>query len=359
MTPPPGERWAASGVHLRRISGRTTFLLLALIGFLLHLLQWVLLPFIIAGLMAYLCTAVVDWLRAKTQIPRAALAGATLLGVLILLSLAGWLAIPPLARGLARLPAHLQALTETLTKAALGDSTVNLFGKSMNAESLTKAAMAGLENFADRTTVLAPAGGGVFAVLFAFPLTLVLFIYFLFGGPTIARGLLWLVPPNDRPMAARVWGRLDPVLRRYFVGVIGIIAYTAVAAYVGLGVFLHAPHAALLALATGALELMPVIGPAASAVFAGLVTIEHAKGVGPIIGYALYATALRLSIDQWLGPIALGAASRLHPTVIMLCFLVGATLFGVAGVILAVPAALATKTALTVLYEEPAVDAAA
>jgi predicted PurR-regulated permease PerM len=52
------------------------------------------------------------------------------------------------------------------------------------------------------------------------------------------------------------------------------------------------------------------------------------------------------------GPIVLGNAARLRPLLVMFCFLVGGALFGVVGVILAVPTALAIKVTLSVLYSE-------
>ena len=91
----------------------------------------------------------------------------------------------------------------------------------------------------------------------------------------------------------------------------------------------------------------------------GLVAIHYAAGIGAIIAYALYATALRISIDQLFGPLALGAAARLHLVLVIFCFLSGAFLFGVVGVIMAVPVALIVKTTLALLYGEPGKDALA
>jgi len=71
-----------------------------------------------------------------------------------------------------------------------------------------------------------------------------------------------------------------------------------------------------------------------------------------ILAYAIYATALRLSIDQLFGPIVLGSAARLHPVLIIFCFLSGGVLFGIAGVIMSVPIALAVKTTLATLYDD-------
>jgi predicted PurR-regulated permease PerM len=50
--------------------------------------------------------------------------------------------------------------------------------------------------------------------------------------------------------------------------------------------------------------------------------------------------------------VVLGRAARLHPTVIIFCFLSGGLLFGIAGMILAVPVALTIKVTLATLYGE-------
>jgi len=94
---------------------------------------------------------------------------------------------------------------------------------------------------------------------------LVLLFYFLLSGPSMARGLLKLMPPLQRPLIMHIWTVLDPVLKRYFIGVLVVVAYAAAAAYVGLGLVLGIPHA-VLALLTGVVEMIPVIGPGAAAV---------------------------------------------------------------------------------------------
>jgi predicted PurR-regulated permease PerM len=105
-------------------------------------------------------------------------------------------------------------------------------------------------------------------------------------------------------------------------------------------------------LATGLLEIVPLLGPAASAVLVGLFAIEQASSAWSIVAYALYATALRISIDQFFGPIVLGKAAYVRPVLVIFCFLAGGYLFGVIGVLLAVPAALALKVVLGQHYRE-------
>ncbi len=181
-------------------------------------------------------------------------------------------------------------------------------------------------------------------------LTAVLLIWFLITGPSIGRGLFWLVPPRRRELVGRIWDRLDPILKHYFLGVVAIVIYATIASYIGLALILGLEHAMLLALLTGIAETLPFIGSTAVAVIAGLVALHTATGVMSIVAFAIYATVLRLSIDQLVAPLVLGRAANAHPVLIIFCFLAGGITFGIAGVILSVPVALTVKTTLAVLY---------
>jgi predicted PurR-regulated permease PerM len=278
---------------------------------------------------------------------------------LLFAMLVGYLGIPPLAREMAHVFNDFETIVRELAQRMIGGGKISLFGQPMDAAQLAATASTGLRNWFAQTGVLAVLGAAIFGTMFGVILTLVLLFYFLLSGPSMARGMLGLVPPRQRPLIVHIWTVLDPVLKRYFIGVLIVVTYAASAAYIGLGLVLGIPHAVLLALLTGVLEMIPVIGPGASAVIAGLVAIHYAAGIGAIIAYALYATALRISIDQLFGPLALGAAARVHPVLVIFCFLSGALLFGVVGVIMAVPVALIVRVTLALLYDEPTKQALA
>jgi len=326
---------------------------LIVVALLLYELQIILLPFLISGLVAYICTPLVSWLASRTGLSRAFFSVAAFVTILSIMALVGFLGLPPLLREITRIVSDFQGIIAGLARAAIGDRSIDVFGQSMNATQLAEAAVSSVRGWIDRPGKILFLGGVAFAAAWAFFLIPTLLFYFLYSGPRVLRGLLWLVPPQHRPLFLDIWSKLDPVLRRYFVGVLIVVAYAATAAYIGLGVVLHIPHAVFLALLTGVLEMIPAFGPLAAAVIAGLIAVHYATGIGAIIGYAIYATALRLSIDQLFGPLALGAAARLHPVVIIFCFIAGGVLFGIAGVIMAVPVALGIKTCLAALYDEP------
>jgi predicted PurR-regulated permease PerM len=330
--------------------------LTTLIGFLTVLLfvyaiHWVLLPFIIAGVLAYVCTPLID--RLARYGPRPLMATAVFLVLLGMLAALALLGLPALVGEVNQVVGDFGGTIERLVQGVIGDRSIAVFGQQMNASEIARAAAIGARNWISQGGNLLDLAAGSFSAMFGFFLTVVLLFYFLVGGHRIGRSLFWLVPPRHRVFVEHIWEKLDPVLKRYFIGVIVVVAYATTAAYVGLGVILGIHHAIFLALITGILEVIPIVGPAAAIVLAALVAVRQATGIWLIIGYAAYATVLRLSIDQLLGPLVLGQAARLHPTLIIFCFLSGGILFGVAGVILAVPVALAIRVVLTILYDSP------
>ena len=320
----------------------------------LYFIKLILLPFVLAGIVAYICTPLLDWAAKRTGWPRLLFA----VTLFLLLLGAGMLVVVLAGRRLfveaLGIATDFQGMLEHLTGQTIGDEPIHLFGISLSAHDIAQAALERTRDwFAQTDQIELVTGYGLAGLMGAF-LTVVLLFYFLVSGSRVARGLFWIVPPHRRPLVARIWARLDPVLIRYFIGVLGVVAYATVAAYVGLGVILGIEHAVFLALLTGLLETVPVIGSTAAAIIAGLVSLRTATGIINIVEYAIYATVLRLSIDQLVGPIVLGRAAHVHPVLIIFCFLAGGVVLGIPGVILAVPFALVIKSTLATLYGDHA-----
>lgn len=340
--------------HVGKISTQTTLFTLAVITLVLYEIQLILPPFALAAILAYICTPAIEWLSTRSGYPRALFAVAFFIVLLAIVAAIGYLGVPPLLRELGRVLGDFEGTIRGLASRLIGDQKISIFSQPMDANDLARMVTSDIRGTLGRPGTLALIAGGAFASMFGSTLTIILVLYFLISGPTIARGLLQLMPPQQRPLILHLWSLLDPVLKRYFVGVLLVVIYATAAAYIGLGFFLRLPHAEFLALLTGVMELIPVLGPFAAALIAGLVAAQQATGLAAILGYALYATALRLSIDQFFGPLVLGTAARVHPIVVIFGFLVGGYLFGIIGVVLALPVAIAVRTTLRYLYDEPA-----
>ncbi len=354
ISDPRGSQSQADHEHVGRISTPTILFVLTAAAIAVYELQLVLMPFVFAGVASYICTPAIDSVSRKLRLPR--LAVAIFVFLLILAAAAGiaLLGVPPLIQEIKHMATDLQGTATGIAQKITGAGKIELLGQQMDAHQLADKITGAAREWVGNAKVLAILGGSVLVSTFGFFLTLVLLFFFLVSGPRIVQGVLWLVPPGQRHLIAdHILSNLDPILRRYFIGVLGIVIFAAVFAYVGLGIVLGIPHAFFLALVTGILEAIPIVGPIAAAIIAGLVALQHNFGIGAIVGFAAYLAALRLSIDQFFGPVILGAAGRVHPVLVIFSFLAGGSLFGVIGVLLAVPTALIVRATLSVLYDEP------
>jgi predicted PurR-regulated permease PerM len=329
---------------------RAVVVTFAALALFVYLVGFIVLPFVIAGIIAYICTPLLDWLAGRTGLPRPLLAA---LLFLLLVGVAGFtfaLAGRHLVAEIGSTLTDLQGTLDHLLHRAADGEPIRLFGRSIDLNEAVRGVGDRIHDWLGRPDRLMLVAGFGFAAVIGTFLTVVLLCYFLVSGKSVARGLFWMVPPSRRPWVAQIGRRLDPVLKRYFVGLLVIVIYAVIAAYIGLGIILGIDHAFLLALLTGILETIPIIGSTTAAIIAGLVSLHTATGLSSILAFALYAVLLRLSIDQIVAPLVLGSAANVHPVLIIFCFLTGAGLLGIPGVILAVPAALTVKTALATLY---------
>ncbi|HEY5047759.1 MAG TPA: AI-2E family transporter [Rhizomicrobium sp.] len=346
--PEPGSQ--RGGARLDAGEARAVIVAAAALAIFLYFIKPILLPFILPAILAYICTPAIDWLTRRTRWPRLIFAIGFFLVIMGIGVLFGVFAAGRIVDEARSLAFDLQGTLQRLVGDATGNHPVQFLGHTVDPQQAVKLVLDRIADWIGQTDQLALFAGLGLALIAGFFLCVVLLFYFLASGEHIARGLLWIAPPHRRDLVRRIWARLDPVLTRYFAGMIVVVIYATSASYVGLGFFLDIHHAVLLALLTGILETVPFIGPMAAAIVAGLVSLQTATGFMSILDYALYATALRLSIDQLVGPIVLGAAARLHPVLIIFCFLAGGVVFGIPGVILAVPLALLIKSTLATLY---------
>ena len=338
------------GGSRRRVTGWPIAAAIALVVAFLYCVRQILLPFVIAAAVAFIVTPVVDWLARKIAwLPRA---GAAALVYLVLLAIfaglgywGGTLITADVVAIAGKAP---QIVRHTMTELLGSDTTI--FGQRLDLDGITRDFIAAAKSFALSDQALFVASIGASAA-FTGILSLVLLIYFLVSGKRIVDGTLWLIPPEHRPEVAAMAEKVTPLLRRYLIGLLVIVTYTAVVGWIGFGPVFHLPHAPLLGLLVGILELVPVAGPFTSAVLVELTAIQQASSWAAL-GIGLFAVALRLSIDQFVGPIVLGRAAQVHPVVVMFAFLSGAVIFGIIGLILAVPVAATIRLVLTHYYAE-------
>jgi predicted PurR-regulated permease PerM len=325
--------------------------LLVLVGLVVYLLRFVLLPFTFAAALAYVAHPVQIWLQKKLRLHRVVAVVLTFcLVVCGILGISYWI-LSTVAQDFVGLVTRIPDILHRLIRESFGER-IYLFGTETTADALTNRILTSLAQSLGTSQELLDVGTGAAEFVAGFFLTLVLLFYFLLSGPKLARGALWLAPPPDRAVLEMMGRQINPVLGRYIRGVFIVVAITTLISWIGIGVVLRLPHASILAVATGLLEMVPVLGPVSSVALVGVVAIEEGT-VATVVGVAIFFIALRLAIDQLIGPLILGRSVMLHPTVIIFSFLAGAVLFGALGLLLAIPVASGIKIVLADLYGEP------
>ncbi len=334
-----------------RLDWRTAVGLLGL-AFALHVLTWVLLPFVMAAIVSFICEPLVRWVQRRTRQPRWLAA----VEVWLILFAAGVAIVAAVGLGVAHQVSKLGLNGTDPLRAVLGrllgPGGVQAFGLHLTANQTAD----GLESHLTSGATLAPAGrlGSILLVAAA---SAVLFaaasFYMMLSGPALARGAVWLVPPSQRPALERVLPRMLSVFRRFYVGVLVIVVFTALMVWIGYGLFLHIPGAPLLALVLGVMETVPAIGPLISATLVTVLALQmhNLATMALMVGYGI---SLRFVIDDVVAPPVLGRSVAVHPVVVMLSYAIGGVLFGVTGLLLAVPAAACTRIWLEDAYGDRA-----
>jgi predicted PurR-regulated permease PerM len=347
--PGPGMRQERS-----RVGGWSIAAVLAVVAIVLYAVRYALLPFVVAAAVAFVFDPLITRAQRLAGLRRWPVAAALCLMLLAAFAAVADRVVRASLPDFSHLVADAPHMLRHFVVQVFGPQGITIFDRHYAPDQLVDALFAKLTELLGVGAAARIFGNGI-AVVFAIFLTLVLMPFFMISGPELASSAIWLIPPERRHAVLVVLPRILPALRRYLAGIAIVVAYTCIVAWIGFGPVFGLPHPLLLAAGVGVLELIPVVGPLASATIVGLMAIQQQSllSAGLLMAFAI---GLRLSIDNLIGPLVLGKAARLHPVVVIAAFVCGAMLFGVVGLLLAVPAAVCVKISLTHYYAEPVAD---
>lgn len=160
--------------------------------------------------------------------------------------------------------------------------------------------------------------------------------YFIIDFPRWRDSAEGLIPPRFRDPFSRLFDESGRILQSYVRGqlMIGLI----MAMCYGLGFwFLGVPAWAGIALISGLLNAIPYIGTILGILLAGSFTLANGGGVWDLAGVLGIFVAVQSLEGYLLTPRLLGGRLNLHPMAVFLGLLVGGKLFGLLGIILAIP----------------------
>jgi predicted PurR-regulated permease PerM len=184
------------------------------------------------------------------------------------------------------------------------------------------------------------AGSSIASGLVGLLLAFIIGFYTLTDLPQLEKEIYLLAGERSRDELTHAFRTLTRVLGGWLRGTLIQTVVIAVLVWIALAV-LGVPYALALGVLAGLLNVVPYLGQGLAALLAGGAGLF----VSPLI--AVVAIAIVLVVQQIDGlavaPRLMGDQLDLHPLLIILSFLVGATLFGIPGMILSVPIAAVIK----------------
>lgn len=193
---------------------------------------------------------------------------------------------------------------------------------------------------------------GVVGGLFGFMTILILAFYMLVDADNIVTTFVKLFPHDRRKRVGDACRRVSTKISAWLAGQLLLAAIIGGTAALGLYV-MGVPYFYVLALIAGIGEIIPIVGP----ILAAIPAIAVALSVSPTlaIGVAVFFFAQQQVENHVLVPKIMARQVGVSAVVVIVALLLGGSLLGIMGAILAVP----TAALLQVLFEEIAPDAAA
>jgi predicted PurR-regulated permease PerM len=189
--------------------------------------------------------------------------------------------------------------------------------------------------------------GRLFGALFGALTILVLTIYFMLDLPRLRHGLVRLFPPARRARSGEIVELVFSKVGDYMIGNILISIVAGSVAYVAL-LLLGVPFALPLAILVAFFDLVPMVGATLGAVVCVAVAVL-AVDIWPAgVLTAVYFTIYQQVENYLIAPRILRSAVDVSASAVLLAGLVGATVLGLIGALMAIPVAAAIK----VLYDQ-------
>ena len=307
-------------------------------------------PVLIGTLLVYILNPIVSGL-ARLRVPR--IIGTLIAFAVFFGALAGLISllVPPLTE---QLRMFVEAAPEMGDELA---AQVNVWLASLGIDfevggqlDVEEAAAQAQEFLADadaRNAVLAVLGGlsGLAAGFVTFILAFVV-------GPFVAAYMLWdlprmsvwahrAIPPQHRDEVVEVAQRLSRVVGGFIRGQLIVATYVGVATSIALAL-IGLPFWLVLGVIAGVTNLIPFVGPfVAGLLGVGVALMTDGPGLAVLV--VVVMTIVQQGDNQLVSPLVMGRTVRLHPLVVLLALLVAGTMYGIPGLLLAVPAVAAVN----------------
>jgi predicted PurR-regulated permease PerM len=177
------------------------------------------------------------------------------------------------------------------------------------------------------------------------------FVYYLLADYGAMRAHLdRLIPPRHRAVASTLIGRINFVISSYVRSQLVIALVMGVLYAIGFAIA-RVPLALSIGLLSGLLNFIPYLGTLTGLTLSLSFVALDGGGWARILGVVAVFIVVQCVEGYYLTPKLLGGRLDLHPMWVLVGLMIGGSLFGILGIILAVPVIAIAKVALDFLEE--------
>ncbi|MBI3158649.1 MAG: AI-2E family transporter [Chloroflexi bacterium] len=311
-------------------------------------------PMVIAGLLAYILSPLVEWLTGRTRWKRALVVSLVYWLGLTVIILVPVLLLPTLLAEFETLAQDLQVIVTNLQR--LTARPVNLLGLNLHLGELipdvTSLVAEGITSLsANAFHLIESTTKNLLWVL----VILVATYYLLQDWQQVHRWLVNLPPAVYRADAERLYAEIALVWRGYLRGnlvLMLVVGVTFTLAWLALGI----PGAFVLGVIAGILTIIPDLGPfIAGALAAGVALVEGSR-VLPIsnfwfavLVFGVYLGLINIK-NIWLRPRVFGRSVHMHEGIVFVAIMVAVVLEGIIGALVVIPLLASGAVLVRYLY---------
>ncbi len=326
-----------------------TFLL---IWFIYHV-RSVFPPFVVGAIFAYLLVPLVNYMSIKLRLKRAQAVAIIYLSFGATVGVLGWLFLPVIGDQMVQFASNRHDIVRKVVEQAVAS-----FDWQLDVEATTNQLLTNFEEGLGSPGEIVHLGKLLSHGLLALLVCLVSSIYFIIDSGRVGAFCLRFVPEKRRSTMVNLSAQMNVILSRYVRGQLVLIIIMSTVAWLFLNYGLQGvtgspmKYALLVAVVSGFLEIIPVLGPILATTIATLVGFAQ-FGPGVALGIIAFYTIARWTEDYLIIPKVIGHAVHLHPLVVIFAVLVGEVMAGALGMLIAIPVAAMVKVIIDFTHPEP------
>jgi predicted PurR-regulated permease PerM len=338
---PVTERLRRSALVIWALIG--AFVLAAVVLWLAAQVRIIWLPLVFAGGLVVILNPIVRALE-RIAVPRAI---GTLFGFVVMaaiLAAVGFLVVPAVREQATEFGSALPGIYDQIVE-FLRDSGQR-FGIDLGPVWTSETIREWVQDPANQQSIQELIGGfgsgagrllaGITEVVAVVGLAPVLAFYILLDLPRTKAMVLELSPPRLRDEVAYVGSQMGRALGAFVRGQLLVATFVGVLSALALLLF-DLPFWLIIGIATGLLNLVPLVGPFFGAAMAATVALLQARPSVAVI-IVLMFTLIQQIDNHVITPLVQRTRVRLSPLVIVLALIAGGSVAGLLGVVIAVPA---------------------